>query len=97
MSLQGNSSPTESAIPPVAARALAVAAILLGGLCGGLIGYSVTDLQCDNGCSTLAGTAGVASAVGTAIGVAIVAVLTLRAMAEWDTKQARERSHGNDQ
>ena len=97
MSVRGNSSPAESAIPPVAARALAVAAILLGGLCGGLIGYSATDLQCDDGCSTLAGTVGVASAVGTAFGVAIVAVLTLRAMAEWDAKQARERSQGSYQ
>jgi len=102
MSEQGNPStvepsPIDSAIPPVAARALAVAAILVGGLCGGLIGYSVTNLQCDNGCTTLAGAVGVASAVGTAVGVAIVAVLTLRAMAEWDAKQARERSHRADQ
>lgn len=37
---------TPSALPSVAARALAFVAILLGGLCGGLIGYAVTDLQC---------------------------------------------------
>ncbi len=43
-----------------------------------------------------AGAVGVAAAVGTAIGVAIVAVLTLRAMAEWDARQARERAHRSD-
>jgi len=80
----------------VLARALAVAAIIIGGLCGGLIGYSVTNLQCDDGCSTLAGSIGLASAVGTAAGVAIVAVLTLRAMAEWDARQIRQRVHGSD-
>lgn len=37
---------TPTALPSVAARALAFVAILLGGLCGGLIGYAVTDLQC---------------------------------------------------
>ena len=37
---------TPSALPSVAARALAFIAIVLGGLCGGLIGYAVTDLQC---------------------------------------------------
>jgi len=37
---------TPSALPSVAARALAFVAIVLGGLCGGLIGYAVTDLQC---------------------------------------------------
>ena len=37
---------TPTALPSVAARALAFIAILLGGLCGGLIGYAITDLQC---------------------------------------------------
>ncbi len=94
MSDQAKMSPADSAIPPVLARALAVAAILVGGLCGGLIGYSVTDLQCNDGCTTLAGAVGIASAVGTALGVAIVAVLTLRAMAEWNAKQARDHARG---
>jgi hypothetical protein len=37
---------TPTALPPVLARALAFAAILIAGLCGGLIGWSVIDLQC---------------------------------------------------
>lgn len=87
---------SDSAAPPLFARALAILVILVGGLCGGLIGYSVTDIQCDDGCTTVAGTIGVVSAVGTAVGVAIVAVLTLRAMAEWDAKQIRDAAHKTD-
>ena len=37
---------TPTALPSVAARALAFIAILLGGFLGGLIGYAITDLQC---------------------------------------------------
>ena len=37
-------SPT--ALPSVAARALAFVAIIVGGICGGLIAYAITDLQC---------------------------------------------------
>ncbi|MDP8953852.1 MAG: hypothetical protein M3N37_02825 [Actinomycetota bacterium] len=37
---------TPTALPSVAARALAFVAIVIGGICGGLIAYSVTDLQC---------------------------------------------------
>ena len=46
--------------PPTIARVLAVAAIVVAGLCGGLIGYGVTDIQCgDDGCATAAGFVGV--------------------------------------
>ena len=78
------------------ARVLAVVSIVVGGLCGGLIGYGVMDLQCDDGCATTAGIVGVGSAIATAVGVAIVAVLTLRAMAEWNEKEARERARRSD-
>jgi hypothetical protein len=65
---------------------LAFAAILVGGLCGGLIGYAVADLQCVEGCGgTRAGVGAVIGAVLAAGGVAVVAVLVLRAMAEWRT------------
>jgi hypothetical protein len=86
-----------SALPSTTARALAFLAIVLGGVCGGLIGWSVTDLQCgperragaeapaddDDGCDTVSGLGAVAGAVVGAGGVAVVAVLVLRAMAEW--------------
>lgn len=77
----------QSAAPPVSARILAVAAIILSGVCGGLIGYAVTDLQCDDDCPWLATGIGSAAAILAAIGVAIVAVLTLRAMAEWNAQE----------
>lgn len=83
---------TQSAAPPLFARILAVAAIVIAGLCGGLIGYAVMDLQCDDGCTTVAGFVGVASAIGAAVGVAIVSVLTLRAMSEWEASEAARRT-----
>lgn len=72
---------------------LAVISILIGGLCGGLIGFAVTDVSCVDGCTGTAGVVGFASAIGCAIGIAIVAVLALRAMAEWNEKDARRRAH----
>jgi len=41
-----------SAAPSRLARALALAAIIIGGVCGGLIGYAFVDLQCHGDCST---------------------------------------------
>jgi hypothetical protein len=86
-----------SALPSTTARLLAFLAIVVGGVCGGVIGWSVTDLQCgsderpaaeqpadeDDGCDTVAGLGAVGGAVVGAGGVAVVAVLVLRAMAEW--------------
>ncbi len=77
----------QSAAPPVSARILAVAAIIISGVCGGLIGYAVTNLQCDEDCPWIATGIGSAAAILAAIGVAIVAVLTLRAMAEWNAQK----------
>ncbi len=75
-----------TALPSTGARVLAFVAILVGGLCGGLIGYGFTDLQCADDCATLAGGAGLLGAVIGAAGVGVVAVLALRAMAEWQTR-----------
>ena len=74
-----------TALPSTGARVLAFAAILFGGLCGGLIGYAFMDLQCTGDCGALAGGAGLLGAAVGAIGVGVVAVLALRAMAEWNT------------
>jgi len=78
-------------LPSPLARGVAVAVIVLAGVCGGLIGYAVTDLQCDGDCGLLVGIGALLGAVLAAGGVAVVAVLALRAMAEWDTVQERER------
>ena len=84
-----------SALPSTTARLLAFLAIVVGGICGAVIGWSVVDLQCgspdrpgaeqqaDDGCDTLMGIGAVGGAVVGAGGVAVVAVLVLRAMAEW--------------
>jgi hypothetical protein len=86
-----------TALPSTTARLLAFLAIVVGGICGAVIGWSVVDLQCgspdrpaaeqeaddDDGCDPLMGVGAVGGAVLGAGGVAVVAVLVLRAMAEW--------------
>jgi hypothetical protein len=72
-----------SAAPSRLARALALAAILVGGACGGLIGYAFVDLQCTGDCSTARGVGLLIGAVASAVGVAVIVVLALRAMGEW--------------
>ena len=81
----------EAPLPSPLARAVAVAMILLAGACGGLIGYAVADLQCEGDCGVLVGLGALVGAVVAAGGVAVVSVLALRAMAEWDSVQDRER------
>lgn len=78
-------------LPSPLARGVAVAFIVLAGTCGALIGYAVTDLQCEGDCGLLVGLGALLGAVLAAGGVAVVAVLALRAMAEWDTVQERDR------
>lgn len=81
-----------SALPSGRARALAAAAIVVGGVCGALIGYSFADLQCSGECTTWNGVGLVVGALVSSVGVAVVAVLTLRAMDEWqDTTRRRRR------
>ncbi|HEX5365042.1 MAG TPA: hypothetical protein VFW63_00040 [Acidimicrobiales bacterium] len=81
-----------SALPSTAARVLAFASILAGGLCGGLIGWALVDLQCEGDCGAVTGGAALAGAVVGAAGVAVVAVLALRAMGEWRTIRHQEPS-----
>jgi len=71
---------------------MAAIAILIGGACGAMIGYSFADLQCTGDCTTWKGASLLIGAVVAAVGVAIVAVLTLRAMDEWQTTTERERN-----
>ncbi len=78
--------PNPSALPPVRARAVAFVAILVGGVCGLLIGLSLVSIQCDGDCATAEGVGALSGAVLGAGGVAIVAVLVLRAMAEWQAR-----------
>lgn len=96
--------PLPSAAPPTSARALAVGAILVAGICGGLIGYGIVDLQTSTdagpGAESSGGigpiVGGVVGAVIAAVGVAVVAVLVLRAMTEWKTIEERARAEGRE-
>ncbi len=81
-----------SAIPPVAARAIAFVVILLGGLAGGLIGFALVDLQCEGDCAVPKGIGLLIGALTCAGGMAIVSVLALRAMGEWREISDREQA-----
>ena len=62
---------------------MAFAAIVFAGICGALIGWALVDLQY-SGKSDLPESLGiVVGGVSFALGTAVVAVLALRAMAEW--------------
>ena len=45
MARMAEPAPIDSSLPSTGARALALASIVLAGVCGGLIGWKVTDLQ----------------------------------------------------
>ena len=78
-----------SALPSVAARAVAFGAIVVAGLCGALIGSAFVRLQCTGACTTPRAIGALVGALIAAIGVAVVSVLTLRAMGEWRQLQDR--------
>jgi hypothetical protein len=77
------------ALPSVGARVLAFGAIVIAGVCGGFIGFAFVDLQCTGDCGTASAIGGLVGAALAAVGVAVVAILTLRAMGEWQTIQSR--------
>lgn len=62
---------------------LAYAAVVLTGLLGAVIGYGWGELGCTGDCGSGPAITAVVGAVITAVGSGIVAVLVLRAMAEW--------------
>ena len=78
------------------ARALAFAAILLGGAAGGAIGASFVTVQCHGSCETPVGIGAVVGSAAGAGGTGVVAVLTLRAMGEWRRITEEELAGGDD-
>ncbi|MGI9033094.1 MAG: hypothetical protein ACR2HY_05345 [Acidimicrobiales bacterium] len=72
-----------TALPDVAARVVAFAVILVGGLSGLLIGVALVRLQCTGSCAVAEGVGALVGGVGAALGVSVIAVLVLRAMGEW--------------
>lgn len=84
----------ESALPSVAARICAFAAIIVGGAAGGLIGHSFAVLSCDGSCNIQRGLyLWIGSVIG-ALGVSVIAMLTLRALGEWGAIRTRDESAG---
>jgi hypothetical protein len=78
-------------LPSRGAYVLAFLSVVLAGAFGGIIGYGLVDLGCSGDCG-LAVIAGlVVGALAAAVGVGIVAVLVLRAMAEWQRGGKRAR------
>ena len=68
-------------LPSRGAFLLAFGSVVLAGILGGIIGYGIADVSSQSDISHLIGTF-IGSLIGAA-GVGIVAVLVLRAMAEW--------------
>lgn len=79
-----------SALPSVAARAIAFIGIIVAGFAGALIGYSLVDLQCEGSCDLPNSIGLVSGAIISAIGMSIVVVLVLRAVGEWRELEDRK-------
>ena len=74
-------------LPSRGAFLLAFGGVVLAGVLGGIIGYGIADVSSQSDLSHLVGVF-VGSIIG-AGGVGIVAVLVLRAMAEWRRQNPR--------
>jgi hypothetical protein len=81
------SAPQLSSLPSVTARIVAFAAIILAGSCGGMIGWAMVRLQCDGTCSTQKSIGALIGTLLFAGGSAVIAVLALRALAEWNANK----------
>ncbi|MET0421823.1 MAG: hypothetical protein ABW073_08950, partial [Acidimicrobiia bacterium] len=68
-------------LPSRGAFLLAFSAVVLAGILGGIVGFGIADVGSDSGSAQFFG-ALIGAVIG-AGGVGIVAVLVLRAMAEW--------------
>jgi hypothetical protein len=87
----GGESLVPAGLPSRGAYILAFLSVVLAGAFGGIIGYGLVDVGCSGDCG-LAVIAGLAvGAIAAAVGVGIVAVLVLRAMAEWQRGGKRAR------
>ncbi|MDG2111331.1 MAG: hypothetical protein P8N02_01815 [Actinomycetota bacterium] len=80
-----------TALPSTIARALAFGSVIVAAVCGGLVGFAIADIQCVGDCTGWSLLGAVVGSLSTSIGTAIIAVLVLRAMAEWEN-QASVRS-----
>jgi hypothetical protein len=79
--------PAHPGIPSRTAYLLAFASVVVAGLLGGTIGYGLVDVSCEGNCGLAIVTGALISAAAAAAGVGVIAVLVLRAMAEWKRNQ----------
>jgi hypothetical protein len=70
-------------LPSRSAFLLAFLSVVVAGIFGGIIGYGLVDVGCTGSCEAPKLAATLGGAMIAAGGVGIVAVLVLRAMAEW--------------
>jgi hypothetical protein len=73
-----------SALPSVLARALAFSAVIVASICGGLMGFALGRLQWGETERAWVVLVSIIGSISASVGVAVVAVLVLRAMAEWN-------------
>jgi hypothetical protein len=84
----GNEESQESAFdvgpgPSRAAFLIAYLAVVVSGLFGAAIGFGLVDASCRGDCAVPKAVGAIVGAITAAVGVGVVAVLALRAMAEW--------------
>jgi hypothetical protein len=78
-------------LPSRGAYVLAFLSVVLAGAFGGIIGYGLVDVGCSGDCGPAVVFGLAVGAIIGAGGVGIVAVLVLRAMAEWERGGKRAR------
>jgi hypothetical protein len=76
-------------LPSRSAFLLAFGGVVLAGILGGIIGFGIADVSSQSDASHLIGV--FVGSLFAAAGVGIVAVLVLRAMAEWRRQNPQER------
>jgi hypothetical protein len=87
----GDGSLVPGGLPSRGAYVLAFLSVVFAGAFGGIIGYGLVDIGCDGDCGlAVFGGLVVGGLIG-AVGVGVVAVLVLRAMAEWQRGGKRAR------
>ena len=78
--------------PSRAAFFIAYAGVVVAGILGAAIGYGLADAMCHRGdCTSSKAVAALIGGICGAVGVGVVAVLALRAMAEWRRPPSAER------
>lgn len=80
-----------SGLPSRGAYFLAFVSVVLAGGFGAVIGYGLADLSVEESSTALNIVGLIVGAVVGAVGVGVVAVLVLRAMAEWQRGGKRAR------